>query len=326
MRRIHGNIFFITKWCRKITAFSTEYGRFWFNKLPMGLKGAAEAFQRRMDELMEIEPSLKGKHMETYQDDSLIFDDSIEDHALHIYMWLERLYYANVIPAWSKCVVGVEELEWCGRIISKDGIKCLTSKASAILKIAEPQSYAEAKTFYHMSAWHREFLPMFADTAKPIRSRWHGARNAKSPSINLKGIYMTRRNYTEMVQVYIIYIVMGPRDKLMGYYSKSLSNSEMNYGPAKIELYSMWLCYKHWRHLILGRKVVIFTDAKGYKDLNLNNLELQPEVQHIKGEDNIVADALTRLRIDNKDESAFVIHLEDSEAKRLCFKEAHEGP
>jgi hypothetical protein len=137
---------------------------------------------------------------------------------------------------------------------------------------------------------------------------------------------MTRRNYTEMVQVYIIYIVMGPRDKLMGYYSKSLSNSEMNYGPAKIELYSMWLCYKHWRHLILGRKVVIFTDAKGYKDLNLNNLELQPEVQHIKGEDNVVADALTRLRINNKDESAFVIHLEDSEAKRLCFKEAHEGP
>jgi hypothetical protein len=155
MRRIHGNIFFITKWCRKITAFSTEYGRFWFNKLPMGLKGAAEAFQRRMDELMEIEPSLKGKHMETYQDDSLIFDDSIEDHALHIYMWLERLYYANVIPAWSKCVVGVEELEWCGRIISKDGIKCLTFQV-AWSKECKESFHKLKRNIHDASELHRD--------------------------------------------------------------------------------------------------------------------------------------------------------------------------
>ena len=106
---------------------------------------------------------------------------------------------------------------------------------------------------------------------------------------------------------------LAQRDRLgewlpLAFFSHSLSATEKKYSAFDRELLAMFLAVKHFRHYLEGRKFCIFTDHKPLTFALTSSTDRSPrqtrqlsyiaeftgDVRHIKGERNIVADALSR--------------------------------
>ena len=94
---------------------------------------------------------------------------------------------------------------------------------------------------------------------------------------------------------------------VIAYESRKLKIHEKNYATYDLELVAVIQALKMWRHHLIGRKFFLMTDNKGLKYLldhpNLNAKqarwlaflsEYDFEIQHIKGKENKVANALRR--------------------------------
>ena len=101
--------------------------------------------------------------------------------------------------------------------------------------------------------------------------------------------------------------VLTQEGHVIAYKSRKLKIHEKNYATYDLELVVVIHALKMWRHHLIGKKIILMTDNKGLKYLldqpNLNARqarwlaflsEYDFEIQHIKGKENKVADALSR--------------------------------
>ena len=101
--------------------------------------------------------------------------------------------------------------------------------------------------------------------------------------------------------------VLTQEGHVIAYESRKLKVHEKNYATYDLELAAIIHALKMWRHHLIGKKFVLMTDNKGLKYLldqpNLNARqarwlaflsEYDFEIQHIKGKENKVVDALNR--------------------------------
>jgi len=110
------------------------------------------------------------------------------------------------------------------------------------------------------------------------------------------------------------------------------SKREVSYSQPQKELLAMFLCCKHWKYLVSGRKLIIHCDAKSWEGLKLRNptgmlarwlldiLDLCPTVVSIPGFDNVVADALSRLKSEGQ---AFVAKEIPESMRHSVFLDIH---
>lgn len=99
----------------------------------------------------------------------------------------------------------------------------------------------------------------------------------------------------------------------IAFYSSKLSKSQRNWSTYDRELYAMYSSVKKFRHMLEGRNFVIYTDQKPLKfafkqnpdkcsPRQLRHLDyisqFTTSIEYTKGSDNTVADALSRIEID----------------------------
>ncbi|KAJ8550364.1 hypothetical protein ON010_g10705 [Phytophthora cinnamomi] len=105
--------------------------------------------------------------------------------------------------------------------------------------------------------------------------------------------------------------VVNGEDHPLAFYSKKLCKGELNWPPHEKELFAILPALKKWRHYVYGSRFTVFTDnsacrwflwhprvtgrlARWLDYFSQFNFELK----HVRGEQNVVADALSRPRAD----------------------------
>ena len=93
----------------------------------------------------------------------------------------------------------------------------------------------------------------------------------------------------------------------IAFYSRKLQPAQTRYTTTERELLSIVETLKEFRNILLGQKIIVYTDHKNLTYTNFNTErvmrwrlileEYGPELHYVKGEHNIVADALSRLNL-----------------------------
>jgi hypothetical protein len=121
------------------------------------------------------------------------------------------------------------------------------------------------------------------------------------PDFNKPFIIHTDASHTQLGAV------ISQDDKPIAFYSRKLKPEQTRYTTTERELLSIVETLKEFRNILLGQQIVVHTDHKNLTCKNFNTErvmrwrlvleEYGPELLYIKGEDNIVADALSRLNL-----------------------------
>ena len=106
--------------------------------------------------------------------------------------------------------------------------------------------------------------------------------------------------------------VVSQNGKTIASCSRKMIGAQQNCTATEKELLSIVATLKEFRNILLGQQITVFTDHKNltYKNFNTERVmrwrlvleEFGPDLQYIKGERNVVADALSRLEIDDEQE------------------------
>jgi len=101
-------------------------------------------------------------------------------------------------------------------------------------------------------------------------------------------------------------------NKPLAFYSRKLTDTQKKYTTGEQELLSIVETLKEFRTLLLGQQLIVHTDHKNilYGSLANDRItrwrliieEFCPEIVHVSGQDNTVADALSRLNMEVEEE------------------------
>ena len=314
------------------TAVTTPFGLFEFLKMPFGLRNAAQSFQRFIDEV------LRGLSFAyAYIDDILVASPDASTHHDHLRQVLERLHHHGLVIHPSKCTFGQPAVEFLGHTVDAQGIKPKPAKVDAVRQYPQPATLRQLQEFLGMVNFYRRFLPHCATTVQPLTEllrgqpspkelRWTSAASeafarVKDDLANATLLAHPIPNAQLSVMVDASNVGVGgvlqqstPAGwQPLAFFSKRLSDRESRYSTFGRELLAAYLCIRHFRSSLEGRVFTLYTDhqalcyaikstSANYSPRELRHLsfvaEFTTDIQHVKGDRNTVADALSRATID----------------------------
>ncbi|GKD90865.1 putative reverse transcriptase domain-containing protein [Tanacetum coccineum] len=111
------------------TAFRTRYGHFEFTVMPFGLTNAPTIF---MDLMNRVCKPYLDKFVIVFIDDILIYSKSEEEHEVHLKMILDLLKKEKLYAKFSKCEFWLQEVQFLGHVVNRDGIHVDPSKVESV--------------------------------------------------------------------------------------------------------------------------------------------------------------------------------------------------
>ena len=106
--------------------------------------------------------------------------------------------------------------------------------------------------------------------------------------------------------------MISQEGKPIAFYSRKLNDAQTRYTTTERELLAIVETLKEYRNILLGHEITVYTNHQNltYKNFNIERVmrwrlilkEYSPTLKYIKGEHNVVADALSRLGISDEPE------------------------
>jgi hypothetical protein len=136
----------------KICTIIFPQGKYSYKRLPMGIAGSPDIFQRKMSALME---SLE--YVRAYLDDLCCISKlSLEDQLEKLEEVLRQLCDAELKVNAAKSTFCALEIEYLGYVLTRHGIKPQSNKVQAILAIKPPTGVRQLRHFLGMVQYYRD--------------------------------------------------------------------------------------------------------------------------------------------------------------------------
>ena len=315
---------------RNKTAITTPFGLYEYTRLPFGLRNAPSTFQRFIDiVLRDLD------FVFAYQDDILVASKNENEHVTHLDILFNKLAEFGLTINMDKSTFFKNEVKFLGHKISKDGISVLEEKLDAIINYPVPSSVKSLKRFLGMVNFYRRFIPNAAKFMASLHDlekvdgnfEWSTERMADfeqvksllSKRIKLayfdpKAKLVLKADASGNGVGAVLEQNSGGSVKPLGFFSKKLKENELNLPTFDKELLALFLAIRHFEYLLEARTFTAFTDHRPLVNalLTKNNtkrslvqmrqmayiLQFTSDIRYIEGHKNIVADALSRVNVD----------------------------
>jgi hypothetical protein len=339
----------LTDAAKKICTITTPFGKYEYNRLPMGVCISPDIFQERMSTLMDDLKSVR-----VYIDDLLIVTSgSFEEHMVKVDEVMKRLHDAGLKCKIDKCKFAVPEVEYLGYIITREGVKPDPKKIKAIIDLERPRDKKQVRQFLGMVQYYRDLWPNRSEILAPLTELTKGGPKDKSPitwtpqcdeafqkmkALIAKETILAYPDFTKKFTIHAdasdlqLGSVIMQEGKPLAFYSRKLTKAQINYTTTEKELLSIVETLKEFRTILLGHEIEVFTD---HKNLTYETTESASQraqrwksliqeyginLQYIKGEANVVADAMSRLPMAHHETKIPSKTLENDACELLCLE------
>lgn len=320
---------------REITAFSTDRGAYQWKVLPFGINVAPNSFSRMMALAFS---GLPPENAFIYMDDLIVIGTSVKSHLINLENVFKicRRYNLKLNP--EKCEFFRPEVTFLGHSCTEHGLRPDSKKLEAIDKYPRPHDKESCKRFTAFANYYRRFIRNFADIVRPLnkmtkkKSTFNWSLDCEVAFNKIRGVLKSKHvlAYPDFTKDFLVTVdastfacgavlsqMHGDQDRPIAYISKAFKKGELNKPIIEKELLAIHFAITTFRPYLYGTKFNVMSDHRplvylyGLKDpsskLTRIRLELEEynfEVHHIKGKENVVADALSRISIDDLKKNA----------------------
>ena len=207
-------------------------------------------------------------------------------------------------------------------------------KIQAIMDLGRPRTTMEVHNLFGIVQYYRDLWARRSHILGPLTDLAGGPKGKKivwteeleESFINLKKMVAkeTLLAYPDWSKPFIVHtdasdyqlgVVISQDDKPIAFFSRNLNRAQKNYTTTEKELLSIVECLKQFRNILYGYKIIVYSDHK-----NLVNIatasesqrvmrwrmileEYGPDIKHIAGVENTVADAISRLHMTDRSDT-----------------------
>ena len=313
------------------TAFRTRYGHYEFNVMPFGLTNAPATFQTLMNDIFR---DLLDVCVIVYLDDILVYSRNKEEHEQHLRQVLQRLKDNQLYAKLSKCTFFANSIEYLGHIADGEGLRPNPRLVQALMDFPRPKTLKELQSFLGLANYYRKFIANFSHIALPLTDatrnntqgnlrpiEWTQSMQTafdelkkaltSAPCLALPdpdGEFEVTTDASEDAKA--VGAVLTQNGHPVAYESTKLNSHQFNYPVHDKEMCAIMHALERWRSFLFGRYFKVYTDHrslvhfKTQSNLNQRQLRWQEktadydmEILYKPGKENVVADALSRIRI-----------------------------
>ena len=132
----------------KKTAFQIKYGSFHFLVMPFGLCNAPAPFQRTMNLLLH-----DVSNTNVFINDITVYSETLEEHEQNLKNLLKRLQTEQFYSKCTKCSFAQPEIEFCGYIVGRCGVRTMPKKLQLIHDWRTPTSSKDIRRFLGLTGF-----------------------------------------------------------------------------------------------------------------------------------------------------------------------------
>jgi cleavage and polyadenylation specificity factor subunit 1 len=315
------------------TAIITPFGLFEHVFMPMGLRNSPATFQRLMDRILKPCELF----CFWFIDDLIIFSPDTKTHRKHLRKVFRILAQYGLTINLSKSLFEVSELPFLGHEVDEHGIKPSKEKLKVIQDFPLPIDYSGLRRYMGMIGFFRRMIPHFSDRTILLSEMLKNQPNSKCltwteesraqfeetkkmlceavriphPS-STSNIYHLVSDASQFAIGGALYQLVDGEACPVGFFSKKLSETQRAYSTFDRELLALYETVLYFKDVISGQLVDGFTDHKPivscFKSKNAGKTDRQQrhltvvteylrDLHYVKGSDNVLSDALSRISI-----------------------------
>ncbi|KAE8695418.1 putative CCCH-type zinc finger family protein [Hibiscus syriacus] len=302
------------------TAFKMPQGLYEWMVMPFGLSNASSTFMRFMHQVLR---PFMGKFVVVYFDDILVYSLIWTSHFDHLRAVFEMLKTECLFVNQKKCSFFTTSMTFLGFVVSTDGVHADQSKIDAVLEWPRPRTLHDIRSFHGLASFYRKFIRNFSTLISPITEclkgrdfQWSEEAEASFQLVKQKMTEAPVLALPDFDKVFEVNCdasgvgiggVLSQACHPVAFFSEKLSGSKKNYSTYDLEFYAIVQSLKHWRHYLVQKEFILFTDHEALKYINGQHKlsrrhakwvaylqEFTFTLRHQAGSLNCVADALSR--------------------------------
>lgn len=320
----------LDKESRECTAFSTEKGSFQWKRLPFGLSVAPNSFCRMMS--MAFSGTEPQKAF-LYMDDIIVLGKSEKDHLVNLENIFQicQKFQLKLNP--QKCNFFKHEVTFLGHRCTQNGLLPNPLKIEAIKRYPKPENKDQAKSFSALTNYYRRFIKNYAEIVSPINAltrkkaefKWNEKCQKSFQKLKNELISPKILKYPDFSKQFIVTVdasrfacgavlsqIHNGIEYPISYISRSFQKGELNKSTIMKELLGIHFAITYLRPYLYGTKFIVRSDhkplvflynvknpASKLTQIRLDLSEYNFTIEHIPGKSNVVADALSRIHIED---------------------------
>ncbi|MDJ0933722.1 RNase H-like domain-containing protein [Breoghania sp.] len=317
----------MTDRAKEVSSFVTQDSLFSCRVMPYGMKNSGATFQRLMNKVLAGLSNCKA-----YIDDVIVYSDTWAEHYAHLKALFARLQEANLVINLKKCEFAKATVTCLGHVVGKGQVLPRQAKVQCIVNFPSPKNKRELMRFLGMSGFYRKFCANYSTLVAPLTNllrkdvKFVWSDRCQDAFDKLKAVLgsdpvLAAPDFGKPFKLAIDASDVGVGavllqesedgiDRPVSYYSRKLDRHQRAYSTIEKEALALVLAVQHFEVYLTSctGDIVVFTDHNPLvflekfrtrsRKLFRWSLLLQPyslKIEHIRGRDNVIADALSRV-------------------------------
>ena len=264
---------------RPILTLNTPKGLFQLNRLPFGIKTAPAIWQRAMERMLHGVPGIS-----ILLDDLRIAGKDDEELWSRLCLVFDRLHKYGLRINVKKCAFFVDEIEYCGHVIDKNGLHTSKTKIKAIMDAPLPENVSQLRAFLGTVNYYGRFLANLASILNPLYELlkdgqpWVWSSKCEQSFRKIKELMCSNlvlAHYNPELPIVltcdaskyglgavISHIMPDGADRPIAFASRTLTSAEINYSQIDKEALGIVWGVKKFYYYLAGRRFKLITDHK----------------------------------------------------------------